>query len=969
MSLSQTEQSVSDTFNEVLTTGTHGGTTSYSNAWVRIDTTTDADASAIVSTVSFTGTTMVISPGGSGGYGFQGWANRFASGRNKMITVDTIGATTGLPQVLLRWTSTSNIPAVVYFGGSQNYMTIMSSSGTFLTGPTIPGFATSNTYTLRVKAFENLVYFHLIDSANFPGVVINHGTGFDNGFQSATATANGLGANASVSNTYANFKAQAMDNLLHVIAVGDSNTEGDAGPVSCMALGLDYVQQLNYAFRDQNVVVTNRGISGYKTGDFAAGGVQDLANVLSSIYVPKAKNVVTVLLGTNDASAGVSLPTIVANLQYMIKTAHEKNCLIWICTYPPRNDAANIGAAPVRAILAINAAIRQLSNADRIVDLWEGFVDPTYYDPTNNLERALPSLVQSDLLHFTAAGHTVIAGTFSTYISSELNDNVNAECVNVNRTLFMTDSVSPLIAFTPSGLSGPCFTSATIPRSPGTKIVLWGGVGSANFDYALGIANNQLWFTSGAGTGSIFGFYTTSPTVPTLQIRDPANDVGTSTYPGTTSGTINTPGQIVLSGTNGHNSILFCGNGTAPPSFTRSVGTKIALWPSCNGASSSDFALGIDNSSGVGVMWYNVNASGDEHRFFNACVNTLSISGTTTTVQNSLAVVGFTSGPSNTNNNTVLYVFEDQTQTTPTTLVLAGNATYLQNNYIQLTPAVNSQTGYAYLKMDPGSAWTATFDYYYGGGTGADGLQFFVQQSLLPAFRFNNGGWAVCFDEFNNVIAGMSPAQTTSTSSGRTSDTLTTWLSPNTWATIGITYTQGTLRLFINGVHVPNLAFSKMPVGQASGTYLGFVGYNGGTNDVHRIRNIRVQKGCGQFDTTVPGVWKQPVGVLDTITLLKANGSMSTTGVGGQITVNGSSGTITVTVALAANTTSGQYFVANSYVKATSTLTLTVGPTSGNTGFPVVMVYSQSAGAYVFIVRNVSTVATSGTIKINYLVS
>lgn len=70
-------------------------------------------------------------------------------------------------------------------------------------------------------------------------------------------------------------------------------------------------------------------------------------------------------------------------------------------------------------------------------------------------------------------------------------------------------------------------------------------------------------------------------------------------------------GQIYLNGATG-NRIDFNSNGVADPAFTtRSVGTKVVLFPSIN-ASSADYALGITNST----LWYSVPTTSNQHRFF-----------------------------------------------------------------------------------------------------------------------------------------------------------------------------------------------------------------------------------------------------------------------------------------------------------------------------------------------------------------
>ena len=84
-------------------------------------------------------------------------------------------------------------------------------------------------------------------------------------------------------------------------------------------------------------------------------------------------------------------------------------------------------------------------------------------------------------------------------------------------------------------------------------------------------------------------------------------------------------GQIYLNGTTG-NRIDFNTNGIAAPSFTtRSVGTKIVLYPGVS-ASSVDHAIGVDS----GIMWYSVPTTGNAFNWYAGTTNVASLSGTGT---------------------------------------------------------------------------------------------------------------------------------------------------------------------------------------------------------------------------------------------------------------------------------------------------------------------------------------------------
>ncbi len=411
-------------------------------------------------------------------------------------------------------------------------------------------------------------------------------------------------------------------------------------------------------------------------------------------------------------------------------------------------------------------------------------------------------------------------------------------------------------------VAGNTSITGTATFTVGTGLATFGGAvtiaGLTTNNGAVSITGTNT-LTTGTGLVSIGGALTVTG-VTTLN--------NTVSIPGSSTLTVGT-GLVTLGG-----QLTVAGNTSITGSATFTVGTGLATFGGAvtiagltthNGAVSITGTNTLTTGTGLVSVGGALTVTG-----VTTLNNTVSIPGTstltvgtgTTTLGGALVVSGFISGPSITNANAQVYIYEDMTQTTVSTLSLAGTTTYLQSNYIQLTPATASQVGFAYTQKDPGSSWTAQFDYYFGGGTGADGAQFFVQQTALPTIRGNSGGWSLCMDEFNNTIVGMSPTQVNTASVGKTSDPLTTWLTTATWSTIVITFTLGTFRVYINNVYVPNLSFSQVPVNQPAGTYMGFVGATGGSTNFHRIRNVRVEKGVGNTVPVfgAPTAWNMPVG-------------------------------------------------------------------------------------------------------------
>ena len=102
-------------------------------------------------------------------------------------------------------------------------------------------------------------------------------------------------------------------------------------------------------------------------------------------------------------------------------------------------------------------------------------------------------------------------------------------------------------------------------------------------------------------------------------------------------------GQIYLNGATG-NRIDFNMNGVAAPAFTtRSVGTKIVLYPSLN-ASAVDYAFGIDNST----LWYSIPDTNHQFKWYAGTTNIATLSGTGNLTIGG-AVSGSTATPTNIN--------------------------------------------------------------------------------------------------------------------------------------------------------------------------------------------------------------------------------------------------------------------------------------------------------------------------------
>jgi len=129
-------------------------------------------------------------------------------------------------------------------------------------------------------------------------------------------------------------------------------------------------------------------------------------------------------------------------------------------------------------------------------------------------------------------------------------------------------------------------------------------------------------------------------------------------------------GQIHLNGATG-NRLDFNSNGVAYPALTtRSVGTKIVLYPSIS-ASSTDYALGI----GLNAMWLTVPSSASKFSFYSAKTEIFTINGAGDVIQNG-------------------EVFFNQSTPTSKSAPAVLTAAELQSRIIRFTGTVNTTLTY-----------------------------------------------------------------------------------------------------------------------------------------------------------------------------------------------------------------------------------------------------------------------------------
>lgn len=209
------------------------------------------------------------------------------------------------------------------------------------------------------------------------------------------------------------------------------------------------------------------------------------------------------------------------------------------------------------------------------------------------------------------------------------------------------------------------------------------------------------------------------------------------------------------------------------------------------------------------------------------------------------------------------YVFdENQSGVSLNSGTLTGAATYSQGLYTQLTPAVNGTSGVVYWQSRNGAKWICTFEFFAGGGNGADATWMFAFRPSNPASTaYNNeqdifGGYTFAADEWNGntyqihgpqngLVAAPSPAVGAGNYVAHVVAGYA--IADSTWRTMRVEFTAlnpitNNIKMFINNALILETNHTP-PVGANISTsrndlFLGFGGRTGGLNNIHRVRNM-----------------------------------------------------------------------------------------------------------------------------------
>ena len=415
-------------------------------------------------------------------------------------------------------------------------------------------------------------------------------------------------------------------------------------------------------------------------------------------------------------------------------------------------------------------------------------------------------------------------------------------------------------------INGQSFTKISAPAAPTGVIASGTTMGIGNYRYKLTVVTANGETTAGTESSAI----TTTSNNQNVTLTLPAVPTGATgykVYRTAVNGSLNSETLITAGGCSGTISTTSCTDsatdgqlsGASPASntATTNVNNATVSWTAVTGATgyrvyrgtstgtesayqaaaSSPFTdTGAAGTSafvptrstvaqaGIGTSTPSANLDVEGTSLFKPGVDSI----TAFQIQNSSGSNLLSAGT--VGSGTYQYINDNMTTSTPSG-VLIGSATYVAGNYVQLNPAVGSTTGdieYTPL-IAPSSDYTAQFDFWAGGGSGADATYLYTSAtSTMITEADASGGYSIDLDEFNgkaelryngSVISSVSQAG----------------IANSTWHTVKVIKTGNNFIVSFDGNQIINFTDSARTL---TGNKWGLGARSGGSTNNHRVRNF-----------------------------------------------------------------------------------------------------------------------------------